>query len=360
MPIQTALWTVGDKPQELRVATLSSEKLLEEMIVSAPRILSEEWMLIGRQVSTTHGGIVDLVAIAPDGSLVLVELKRERTPRDVVAQALDYAAWVETLKPQEISSLYYKFAGGKDLSKDFSSRFGIALAEDSLNGNHQIIIVASALDAGTERIVKYLNARDVPINVLFFQIFENGTEQILSRAWLIDPVETQVNVQESGRYYSEPWNGEFYHSFGHGTERSWEDAIEFGFICAGGAPWYSRTLQLLSAGDRVWVKIPGAGFVGVCRVLGSAEPAKTFKVTTVHGLRPILEVAKRAGYHSDQVDDPTSGEYFVPVKWLQVVSLESAIHEVGMFGNQNSVCRPRTQGWRHTVDRLKVLFANHD
>jgi RecB family endonuclease NucS len=116
VPIQTALWTVGDKPQELRIATLSSEKLLEEMIVSAPRILSEEWMLIGRQVSTTHGGIVDLVAIAPDGSLVLVELKRERTPRDVVAQALDYAAWVETLKPQEISSLYYKFTGGKDLS----------------------------------------------------------------------------------------------------------------------------------------------------------------------------------------------------------------------------------------------------
>lgn len=62
------------------------------MIVSAPRLLSEEWMLIGRQESTELGGRIDLLAIAPDASLVLIELKRDRTPRDVVAQALDYAS----------------------------------------------------------------------------------------------------------------------------------------------------------------------------------------------------------------------------------------------------------------------------
>ena len=35
-------------------------------------------MLICRQVRTSFGEIVDLLAIAPDGSLVLIELKRER------------------------------------------------------------------------------------------------------------------------------------------------------------------------------------------------------------------------------------------------------------------------------------------
>ena len=69
-----------------------SEQKLEEMIVRDPRILSSEWMLIGRQEITSHGGRIDLLAIAPDGSLVLIELKRDRTPREIVAQALDYAS----------------------------------------------------------------------------------------------------------------------------------------------------------------------------------------------------------------------------------------------------------------------------
>jgi hypothetical protein len=30
---------------------------------------------------------------------MLIELERDRTPREVVAQALDHASWVEQLKP---------------------------------------------------------------------------------------------------------------------------------------------------------------------------------------------------------------------------------------------------------------------
>jgi len=48
------------------------------------------------------------------------------------------------------------------------------LDEETLNESHQIIIVAAELDASTERIVSYLNARDIAINVVFFQVFEHG------------------------------------------------------------------------------------------------------------------------------------------------------------------------------------------
>lgn len=58
-------------------------------------------MLIGRQQATGFGGRIDLLAVAPDGSLVLIELKRDRTPREVVAQALHYAGWVEKLRAEE-------------------------------------------------------------------------------------------------------------------------------------------------------------------------------------------------------------------------------------------------------------------
>jgi hypothetical protein len=36
------------------------------MIVSAPEILSDQWMIIGRQEDTGFGGRIDLLAVAPD------------------------------------------------------------------------------------------------------------------------------------------------------------------------------------------------------------------------------------------------------------------------------------------------------
>ena len=59
-------------------------------------------------------------------------------------------------------------------------------------------------------------------------------------------------------------------------------------------------------------------------------------------------------------DDPEKCEYFVRVKWFDNVPSDQAIHETGFFGQQNSVCKPRTTKWRHTVDQLKVHFPHWD
>ena len=360
MPIRSAIWKVSPQPQPLVESSLANEMLLEDMIVAAPRMLSDEWMLIGRQEDTGLGGRIDLLAIAPDGALVLIELKRDRTPRDVVAQALDYASWVENLRAEDIAAIYGRFAPGMNLSEEFRTRFGQDLDEESLNENHQIIVVASSLDESTERIVAYLSERDIPINVLCFQVFTHGAEQLLSRAWLLDPVHTQVSAATTPDGPTEPWNGEFYSSFGQSETRSWADAMEYGFICGGGGVWYSRTMQLLSPGDRVWVNVPQTGYVGVGRVMGRAQPASTFRVRTAADEAPVLDVATRGTYHREFITDPERCEYFVPVRWLETVPLERAAQEIGFFGNQNTVCKPRTPKWRSTVERLKEKFPNFD
>ena len=248
--------------------------MLEDMIVASPAILSEQWMVIGRQEISGFGGRVDLLAIAPDGTLILIELKRGRTPREVVAQAIDYATWLERLDAQEVGRIYARFEPGHDLAADFQRRFGQLLDETTINQSQQIVIVAASLDASSERIVAYLNKRDIPINVLCFQVFDTVDGQLLSRAWLLDPIETQVAATTTGAASpKEPWNGEYYVSFGDGMGRSWSDAVKYRFVSAGGGSWYSNTLNLLKAGDRIWVKAPGHGFVGVGRVKGPSEPA---------------------------------------------------------------------------------------
>jgi hypothetical protein len=74
---------------------------------------------------------------------------------------------------------------------------------------------------------------------------------------------------------------------------------------------------------------------------------------TEEGERPALEVLKEGTYHREYADDPERSEYFVPIQWLNTVPVERAVDEIGLFGNQNTVCKPTTPGWRHTVDRLK-------
>lgn len=78
---------------------------------------------------------------------------------------------MESLRADEIAAIYHRFKPGRSLAEDFRQRFGDDLDEDSLNQNHQIIIVAGSLDDSTERIVDYLNDRDIRINVLCFQVF---------------------------------------------------------------------------------------------------------------------------------------------------------------------------------------------
>ena len=44
----------------------------------------------------------------------------------------------------------------------------------------------------------------------------------------------------------------------------------------------------------------------------------------------------------------------------KLAQLGHAFNEVGLFGNQNTVCQPRATKWRHTVERLKGVFPHWD
>lgn len=49
--------------------------------------------------------------------------------------------------------------------------------------------------------------------------------------------------------------------------------------------------------------------------------------------------------------------YFVRAKWFQALGIAKAFNEIGLFGNQNTVCQPRAAKWRHMVERLKAVFT---
>lgn len=359
MAIEHAVWQISGGPNRLHECALASESELEDLICADPSILSPNWLLIGRQVLTAYNKYVDLLAIDETGSLIIIELKKDKTPRDVIAQTLDYASWAKSLDAAAIADIFADYTikygcGTASLDDAFAGRFKSKLQEDDLNSSHQMVIVATAMDSSTERIVTYINEYNIPLNVMFFRVFRDGDRRYLSRAWFIDPAQTLE--QATTKTESEPWNGEFYVSFGHDYGRHWDDARKYGFISAGGGRWYTRTLNQLHKGDRIWVNIPQIGYVGVGIVADGPVRADEFTVLTEQGPATIFNAPTSGQYNREHAENDDMAEFFVRVNWVEAVSLSEAKSEVGFFGNQNTVARPTSAKWPHTVGRLKKLF----
>jgi RecB family endonuclease NucS len=64
---------------------MKTEGRLEDILDNDISILDQRFLVIGRQVVTAFGKFIELLAMDADGKLEVIELKRDRTPRKVVA-----------------------------------------------------------------------------------------------------------------------------------------------------------------------------------------------------------------------------------------------------------------------------------
>ncbi|MGE5281750.1 MAG: hypothetical protein ACM3N0_05410 [Chloroflexota bacterium] len=154
------------------------------------------------------------------------------------------------------------------------------------------------------------------------------------------------------------WNErDFYVSFGENDQRSWDEAVELGFISAGGGEWYTRSLQQLEPGHRIFAYIPKGngvgGYVGVGEVTEKALLAKDFVVSQDGREVPYLEVTK-SPEASQHLDEPALAEWVVPVKWIATRLQPDAVKDSDFFANQNSAVK-MTHGY--TLKRLTEEFG---
>jgi hypothetical protein len=328
----------------LQRTRLATEDQLEDWIARNPRSFGLNVLICGRQVATAHGGRIDLLALDRDGNVTIIELKRDRTPREIVAQVLDYASWVRKLSPKDINEIAVEYLTNS-LSASFESFFGESLPE-KLNSSHSMLIVASEFDDASRRIVEYLSDEyGVSINTAFFNVFQHNGNMLMATDWLID----QEQVVEKARARKElPWSGWYYVNVGE-PDRSWEDERRHGFLAAGGGSQYSGKLRKLQPGDPVFAYQKGKGYVGYGLVAQPSVPASDFEV---NGKRlfdlPLEEPALK-----HQAGDPEMQEYAVGVDWKRTYPVTEAKWADGLFANQNIVCRLTHPA---TIEFLKKHF----
>ena len=199
MAKEVRLWKIsdGDELREVTQSRLDLEERLEDWLVRDISILDPGLLVIGRQVETV-GGPADLLCIDGAGDLVVIELKRDRTPREVIAQALDYGSWVKDLSNERITSLAEAYLP-ETLEDAFTRKFGSDLPE-TLNGNHKLLVVGSDIDSRSERIIKYLSeTHGVNINAATFQYFNMGDgSELLARLFLLEPSDVELQSRTRG------------------------------------------------------------------------------------------------------------------------------------------------------------------
>ena len=148
--------------------------------------------------------------------------------------------------------------------------------------------------------------------------------------WALAIAKSVSNVSGQQDRHSPHWNGtDWYFAFGEGDRRRWEDAIEFGFVSAGGGDWYSKTVKALPIGARLFVYVPKVGYVGVAETTGLA----------INYLEsPEWRQKRMTGIYIHENGEP---EFIVPVRWIKTLSHSEAIYGNGLFASQHSTCKLR-------------------
>ena len=171
---------------------LELEKHLENWLENSPRVLTRDRLLwIGRQTSATdEDGTIfsDLFGIDSEGNLVIAELKKGRTPRDIIAQLLDYAAWADDLSESQIREIaedYFQTRGmfqGKNFDDAFREVFDMPEADElpRLNRGLRLFIVAEEIPSRMARVCRFLRtSHGIDISCIDVSILETESGEVV-------------------------------------------------------------------------------------------------------------------------------------------------------------------------------------
>lgn len=161
------------------------ESVLEGWLESNPGGILEDGplLIIGRQVPTDLGKSIDLLGVDRDGNVVVVELKRDRTPRDVVAQALEYAAFAAKLDAGALEGILGEYRPDEPLGLAEQHREYFDQSEAvAFNKDQRIVIIGQQVAPEIRQTALFLGSKGVQVTCVEFTFFQApGGGRLLSQ-----------------------------------------------------------------------------------------------------------------------------------------------------------------------------------
>jgi hypothetical protein len=153
-------------------------------------------MSLGREISTQHHHAIDNLFIDGNGVLVVAEMKRGKSPRDLIGQVIDYAAYVTRLGWEDVDRFCRKRQSA-DLSTAFQKTFGHPLTRSAKPG-YRLEIVAEQFDPKAIDAAAYLISTGVPLTLVEFNYFKVGDQPVLWVKTVLGEIPKQGNAAKQG------------------------------------------------------------------------------------------------------------------------------------------------------------------
>lgn len=167
--------------------TFQNEKLkerydIQEWIEKNPEIIEQNLLVIGKEVPLPSDIRLDLLAIDKNSNLVIIELKRDISGRNVEWQAIKYASYCSNFSISDIFRQYAEFLGtDEDEAERKIEEFIDAENFEELNKNQRLILVAK--DFHSDVVSSVLWLRDFGIDISCVKLTpytnENGTLYVI-------------------------------------------------------------------------------------------------------------------------------------------------------------------------------------
>ncbi|MEN6485646.1 MAG: hypothetical protein ABFD98_12255 [Syntrophobacteraceae bacterium] len=163
------------------------EAVLEGWLEANPDGIAEDGklLILGRQVATNLGGFIDLVGIDRQGAVVVVELKRNRTPRDTLSQALEYASFAERLDTSQLEGILRSYLNDESLNlAEYHHEYFELGADEAVafNKDQRIVIVGQRVTSEIRQTASFLRSKGIRITCAEFTFFQgDGGTRLLSQ-----------------------------------------------------------------------------------------------------------------------------------------------------------------------------------
>lgn len=169
---------------------LHQEFDLEDLLENNPEYFFEDSkiLMIGKQVTTNLNTFIDLLGIDNVGNTVVIELKRDRTPRETLAQLLEYASFVEKLDYSQLNDIFQKYSGEESNLEEYHQQYFQANTEDQVSYNKSIklVIVAQEISKEVRQTALFLREKGLDIYCASFKYFKTkNEEEIISMEFVV-------------------------------------------------------------------------------------------------------------------------------------------------------------------------------
>jgi len=145
-------------------------------------------LIIGRQVTTNLNTSIDLLGIDRFGNTVVIELKRDKTSRETIAQLLEYASFVEKLDYSQLNDIFQDYSGEESNLEEYHQQYFKSDLDEkiSYNKSTKLIIVAQEISKEIRQTALFLREKGLDIYCASFKYFKtkNG-EEIVSLEFIV-------------------------------------------------------------------------------------------------------------------------------------------------------------------------------